>query len=194
MKIGVLALQGDFEAHERRLAELGAQPVAVRYARQLDAIDGLILPGGESTANLLLLEGEGLWEPLRRFAAEKPVLGTCAGAILLAREVAGPSQRSLGAMDFAIERNAYGRQIDSSIRRVAPERAFTERTRPGALEAVLIRAPIVRSVGPQVEVLIRDGKDPIMLEQGPRLAATFHAELTDDTRVHELFLTKVGRR
>ena len=194
MKIGVLALQGDFEAHERRLAELGAQPVAVRYARQLDAIDGLILPGGESTANLLLLEGEGLWEPLRRFAAEKPVLGTCAGAILLAREVAGPSQRSLGAMDFAIERNAYGRQIDSSIRRVAPERAFTERTRPGALEAVLIRAPIVRSVGPQVEVLIRDGKDPIMLEQGTRLAATFHAELTDDTRVHELFLAKVGRR
>ena len=194
MKIGVLALQGDFEAHERRLAELGAQPVAVRYARQLDAIDGLILPGGESTANLLLLEGEGLWEPLRRFAAEKPVLGTCAGAILLAREVAGPSQRSLGAMDFAIERNAYGRQIDSSIRRVAPERAFTERTRPGALEAVLIRAPIVRSVGPQVEVLIRDGKDPIMLEQGRHLAATFHAELTDDTRVHELFLAKVGRR
>ena len=194
MKIGVLALQGDFEAHERRLAELGAQPVAVRYARQLDAIDGLILPGGESTANLLLLEGEGLWEPLRRFTAEKPVLGTCAGAILLAREVAGPSQRSLGAMDFAIERNAYGRQIDSSIRRVEPERAFTERTRPGALEAVLIRAPIVRSVGPQVEVLIRDGKDPIMLEQGRHLAATFHAELTDDTRVHELFLAKVGRR
>ncbi len=193
MKIGVLALQGDFEAHGDRLADLGAQPVEVRYARQLDAIDGLILPGGESTVNLLLLEGEGLWAPLRRFAAEKPVLGTCAGAILLAREVAGPSQRSLGAMDFTVERNAYGRQIDSSIRRVEPEPAFSERTRPGALEAVLIRAPIVRSVGPQVEVLIRDGKDPLLLEQGRRLAATFHAELTDDTRVHELFLAKVGR-
>ncbi len=193
MKIGVLALQGDFEAHGRRLAELGAAPVDVRYARQLDEIDGLILPGGESTVNLLLLEGEGLWEPLRRFAAAKPVLGTCAGAILLAREVTGPSQRSLGAMDFAVERNAYGRQIHSSIRRVEPERSFTARTRPGALEAVLIRAPIVRSVGPQVEVLIRDGENPLMVEQGRSLAATFHAELTDDTRVHELFLAKIGR-
>ncbi len=193
MKIGVLALQGDFEAHGRRLAELGAEPVDVRYARQLDEIDGLILPGGESTVNLLLLEDEGLWEPLRRFAAAKPVLGTCAGAILLAREVSSPPQRSLGAMDFAVERNAYGRQIHSSIRRVEPERSFTDRTRPGALEAVLIRAPIIRSISPQVEVLIRDGEDPIMLEQGRHLAATFHAELTDDIRVHEIFLAKVER-
>lgn len=186
-------MQGDFAAHGRRLAALGAQPVEVRYARQLDAIEGLILPGGESTANLLLLESERLWEPLRRFAAAKPVLGTCAGAILLAREVAGPAQRSLGAMDFSVERNAYGRQIDSSIRRVKPGRSFTERTRDGELEAVLIRAPIVRSVGPAVEVLIRDGENPLLLEQGRRLAATFHAELTGDTRVHELFLAKAGQ-
>lgn len=194
MKIGILALQGDFEAHGRRLAELGAEPVEVRYARQLEAVEGLILPGGESTVNLLLLESERLWEPLRRFAAAKPILGTCAGAILLAREVAAPAQRSLGAMDFSVERNAYGRQIDSSIRRVKPERSFIERTRGGELEAVLIRAPIIRSVGPAAEVLIRDGETPLLVEQGRHLAATFHAELTDDTRVHELFLNKAARR
>jgi len=193
MKIGVLALQGDFEAHGRRLIELGAEPVDVRYARQFDEIDGLILPGGESTTNLLLLDREGLWEPLSRFADAKPILGTCAGAILLAREVTNPTQRSLGAMDISVERNAYGRQVDSSIRRVEPDPSFCDRTRNGQLEAVFIRAPIIRAVDPQVHVLIRDGEDPVMVEQGRHLAATFHSELTSDTRVHELFLEKIRR-
>jgi 5'-phosphate synthase pdxT subunit len=191
MKIGVLALQGDFEAHGRRLLELGAEAVDVRYARQFDEIDGLILPGGESTTNLLLLDREGLWEPLTRFADAKPMLGTCAGAILLARDVTNPTQRSLGAMDISVERNAYGRQVDSSIRRMEPDPSFCDRTRNGELEAVFIRAPIIRSVDPHVHILIRDGEDPVMVEQGRHLAATFHPELTDDTRVHELFLEKI---
>ena len=193
MNIGVLALQGDFEAHSRRLSQLGARAVEVRYARQLDELDGLVLPGGESTTNLLLLEQEGLWDPLLQFARVKPLLGTCAGAILLASDVANPRQSSLGAINMRIERNAYGRQLDSSIRAVRPEPAFLARTRSGPLEAVFIRAPIIRSVGSGVEVLLRDGADPILVEQGLHLAATFHAELTADTRLHELFLAKVGR-
>lgn len=191
MKIGVLALQGDFDAHGRRLIELGAEAVDVRYARQFDEIDGLILPGGESTTNLLLLDRESLWEPLSRFADAKPILGTCAGAILLARDVTNPTQRSLAAMDISVERNAYGRQVDSSIRRMEPDPSFCDRTRNGQLEAVFIRAPIIRSVDPRVHILIRDGEDPVMVEQGRHLAATFHPELTTDTRVHELFLGKI---
>ena len=191
MTVGVLALQGDFAAHCARLAELGAKPVEVRYANQLDEVEGLILPGGESTTNLILLAEEGLWERLQAFARERPVLGTCAGAILLAREVTNPSQTSIGAIDMRIERNAYGRQVDSSIRVVEPEPAFAARTAAGPLEAVFIRAPIIRSVGPGVEVLLRHGNDPILVEQGPHLAATFHAELTSDPRLHQLFLSKV---
>ena len=193
MTIGVLALQGDFEAHSRRLSELGADAVEVRYANQFDEVDGLILPGGESSTNLILMEEEGLWEPLSRFVREKPALGTCAGAILLASEVVNPPQPALAAIGMRIERNAYGRQVDSSIRTVEPEREFAERTHGGSLEAVFIRAPIIRSVDPGVAVLLRDGADPILVEQGRHLAATFHAELTGDTRLHELFLAKVRR-
>ena len=191
MKIGVLSLQGDFDAHAKRLAQLGADPVEVRYGEQLDRVQGLVLPGGESTTNLILLDEEGLWCPLHSFAAEKPILGTCAGAILLAREVENPSQPSLAAIDMRIERNAYGRQSDSSIRVVEPEPMFARRASGDALEAVFIRAPIIRSVGPSVDVLLRDAGNPILVEQGRHLAATFHAELTDDTRLHELFLGKV---
>ena len=191
MTVGVLALQGDFAAHCARLTELGASAVEVRYAAQLDQVDGLILPGGESTTNLILLDQEGLWSRLEDFARERPILGTCAGAILLAREVTNPSQASIGAIDMRIERNAYGRQVDSSIRVVEPEPAFAGRTAAGPLEAVFIRAPIIRSVGPGVEVLLRDGNDPILVEQGLHLAATFHAELTSDPRLHQLFLSKV---
>lgn len=193
MRVGVLALQGDFEAHSRRLSDLGAEAVEVRYGHQLEEIGGLVLPGGESTTNLILMEEERLWEPLQRFVGERPVLGTCAGAILLARDVSNPSQPSLGAIAMSVERNAYGRQADSSIRTVEPEPEFTERTRGGPLEAVFIRAPIIRSVDPGVTVLLRDGSDPILVEQGRHLAATFHAELTTDTRLHELFLDKVRR-
>lgn len=193
MKIGVLALQGDFDAHSRRLVELGAEAVEVRYASQFDKVDGLVLPGGESTTNLILMEEENLWEPLNRFVQDKPVLGTCAGAILLATEVTNPTQRSLGAIGMRIERNAYGRQVDSSIRTVEPESGFIERTHGGSLETVFIRAPIIRSVDPGVAVLLRDGPDPILVEQGLHLAATFHAELTADRRLHQLFLEKVRR-
>lgn len=191
MKVGVLALQGDFEAHSRRISDLGAQAVEVRYGRQLDEVDGLVLPGGESTTNLILMEEEGLWEPLQRFADTRPVLGTCAGAILLARDVSNPAQPSFGVIAMAVERNAYGRQADSSIRVVEPEREFAARTSGGPLEAVFIRAPIITSVDPGVTVLLRDGPDPILVEQGRHLAATFHAELTADTRLHQLFLDKV---
>ena len=193
MRVGVLALQGDFDAHSRRLSDLGAEAVEVRYGHQLEGIRGLVLPGGESTTNLILMEEERLWEPLQEFVGARPVLGTCAGAILLARNVSNPSQPSLGAIAMSVERNAYGRQVDSSIRTVEPEPEFTERTRGGPLEAVFIRAPIIRSVDPGVTVLLRDGSNPILVEQGRHLAATFHAELTADTRLHELFLDKVRR-
>ena len=127
MKIGVLAIQGDFAAHGRALSALGVEAVEVRYAKQLDEIDGLIIPGGESTTMLKLLDEERLFEPLAEFAASKPVMGTCAGAILLASEVTSPAQRSLGVLDIAVERNAYGRQVDSSIRRIAPSASFAQR-------------------------------------------------------------------
>lgn len=191
MKIGVLALQGDFEAHSQRLAELGAEPVEMRYASQLREVQGLILPGGESSTNIILLEREGLWDELLEFAREKPILGTCAGAILLASHVSNPPQPSLAAMDMSVERNAYGRQVDSSIRTIEPEPEFAERTASGSLEAVFIRAPIIRSIGPQAKPLLRDREEPILVEQGLHLAATFHPELTADTRLHELFLDKV---
>ncbi len=191
MKIGVLALQGDFEAHSQRLAELDVEPVEMRYASQLREVQGLVLPGGESSTNIILLEREGLWDGLLEFAREKPILGTCAGAILLASRVSNPPQPSLAAVDMSIERNAYGRQVDSSIRTIEPEPEFAERTASGSLEAVFIRAPIIRSIGPQVRPLLRDGDEPILVEQGLHLAATFHPELTADTRLHKLFLDKV---
>lgn len=194
MRIGVLAIQGDFAAHGKVLSALGAEPVDVRYAAQLDSIEGLIIPGGESTTMLKLLEEENLLEPLRDFASLKPVMGTCAGAILLASEVTSPAQQSLAVMDIALERNAYGRQVDSSIRRITPSREFAERAGAGELEAVFIRAPIIRKAGEGVGVLLRDANDPVLVEQGPHLAATFHPELSADRRVHRLFLSKVSAR
>lgn len=193
MSIGVLALQGDFEAHQRALADLDAHTVQVRCASGLQAIEGLILPGGESTTMLRLLIEEGLFEPLAAFAREKPTLGTCAGAILLARETLSPPQTSLGVLDIAIERNAYGRQLDSSIRRVKPSRAFEDAVGEGDLEAVFIRAPIVRRIGAGVEVLASDGDTPVLVRQGSCLASTFHPELTTDRRVHRLFLATIER-
>jgi 5'-phosphate synthase pdxT subunit len=191
MRVGVLALQGDFEAHQRALAELGADSVQVRSESALATVDGLILPGGESTTMLKLLAEEGLFEPLRAFARVKPVLGTCAGAILLAAETLSPVQASLGALDITIERNAYGRQLDSSIRRVRPSAAFEQAAGPGELEAVFIRAPIVRRLGEGVETLASDGDTPVLVRQGNVLAATFHPELSADRRVHRLFLATI---
>lgn len=189
MNIGVLALQGDFEAHQRALSDLGVPSSQVRAAADLAAVDALAMPGGESTTMLKLLDQEGLTEPLLAF--KKPILATCAGVILLAREVRHPQQRSLGLLDAVVERNAYGRQVASSIRRIHPEPAFIERTEPGDLEAVFIRAPIIREVGPEASVLARDGEHPILVEQGRILAATFHPELTADRRIHRLLLAKI---
>ena len=190
-KVGVLALQGDFAAHGAALARGGAEPVYVRHAGQLDEIEGLIIPGGESTTMLKLLVYENMMAPLEEFGRRRPIFGTCAGAILLAREVSRPAQPSLGLMDIAVERNAYGRQIDSRVTVIHPGAEFAARTAPGDLEAVFIRAPVIRKVGAGAKVLAEYGGDPVLVEQGPHLAATFHPELTGDARVHALFLGKL---
>ena len=181
---GVLALQGDFEAHRKALERAGARAVEVRTAAELDACDGLVLPGGESSTMLKLLQEENLMEPLRRFASEKPVYGSCAGAILLAGQVSRPAQDSLNLMDIAVERNAYGRQIDSRIAKVAVEGE-------GDLEAVFIRAPVIRRVGRDARVLARYQGDPVWVEQGRHMVTTFHPELTGDPRVHRRFVEKL---
>jgi 5'-phosphate synthase pdxT subunit len=183
MKIGVLALQGDFDAHRRRLQELGAEVVLIKKPEQLDTIDGLVIPGGESGTFLKLLGEEG-FEKLRQFVRLKPTFGTCAGAILLATEVENPKQAGLGALDIGIRRNAYGRQVDSSIR---------EGQLAGSpLEMVFIRAPKIERIGPNVEVLATEGNDPVAVRQGRTMAATFHPELSEDTRIHQAFLDLCG--
>jgi 5'-phosphate synthase pdxT subunit len=193
MKIGVLALQGDFDAHRRRLEELGVEVILVKKPEQLDEIDGLVIPGGESGTFLKLL-GEAGFEKLRQFARLKPTFGTCAGAILLANEVENPKQSGLGAIDIRIRRNAYGRQIDSSIRegRFIQRPAREKDKRDAPLEMVFIRAPKIERVGPGVEVIATEGDDPVAVRQGKVMAATFHPELSDDTRVHQAFLDLVG--
>ncbi|HEV3330590.1 MAG TPA: pyridoxal 5'-phosphate synthase glutaminase subunit PdxT [Bryobacteraceae bacterium] len=190
-RVGVLALQGDFAAHEAALERAGAECVQVRDAAQLRGIDGLVLPGGESTTMLKLLHYENLLEPLVQFAREKPVFGTCAGAILLAKEVSHPSQESFGIMDIDVERNGYGRQLDSRVTELEPEAEFQKRTAPGKLEAVFIRAPIIRRLGAGTKVLVRYNGDPVLVEDRQYLAATFHPELTSDSRIHKLFLEKL---
>jgi 5'-phosphate synthase pdxT subunit len=190
-RVGVLALQGDFEAHERALERAGATPVQVRTAEELNNIDGLVIPGGESTTMLKLLNYMDLKEPVREFAVKKPVFGTCAGAILLAKEVLNPAQDSFGLVDLTVERNAYGRQIDSRVAHISPEASFGERAGEGDMEAVFIRAPIIRRTGPAVRVLAEYEGDPVLVEQGQYLVATFHPELTQDPRVHRLFLSKL---
>jgi len=190
-KVGVLSLQGDFAAHGAALQRVGAEPVYVRSAAQFAGLDGLVIPGGESTTMLKLLRYDGLMEPLEEFARRKPVFGTCAGAILMASQVSAPAQESLGLMDISVERNGYGRQVDSRVTFIEPDADFERRTAPGPLEAVFIRAPIIRRVGDGAKVLARYGGDPVLVEQGPHLAATFHPELTRDGRVHQLFLEKL---
>jgi len=185
MKIGVLAIQGDFDAHRRRLEQLGAEVVLVRKPEQLDEIDGLVIPGCESGAFLKILGKEG-FDKLKQFVHLKPTFGTCAGAIMLAKEITNPTQPGLNALDIRIRRNAYGRQIDSSIR-------TGETTLPGGpLEMVFIRAPKIESVGPGVEVIARDGSDPVAVRQGRTMAATFHPELSDDMRIHRAFLDLIN--
>jgi 5'-phosphate synthase pdxT subunit len=182
-KIGVLALQGDFEAHRNALDRAGAQAVEVRSAQDLKSVDGLVIPGGESTTMLKLLNIEGLFAPLRNFGQSKPIFGTCAGAILLASEVLNPPQESLGLMDLTVERNAYGRQIDSRIARIELD--------GDAAEAVFIRAPAIRRIGPEGKVMATYLDSPVLVEEGKHMVATFHPELTDDARIHKHFLEKV---
>jgi pyridoxal 5'-phosphate synthase pdxT subunit len=183
--IGVLALQGAFEVHARRLAELGAETRLVRKPQDLDGLDGLVLPGGESTTFLKHLERAGFYDVLDTFVHTMPVFGTCAGCILLAREVTNPAQRSFNALDITVERNAYGRQNDSVILQA-------ETSLPaGPLEMVFIRAPRISRLGPGIEALATRNGDPVLVRQGRILAATFHPELTEDRRVHALFLDMV---
>ena len=190
-RVGVLALQGDFEAHQKALERAGAEAVQVRTVEELENIDGLIIPGGESTTMLKLLNLMDLKESLRRFVSEKPVFGTCAGAILLAKDVLNPPQESFGAVDLTVERNGYGRQIDSRVAQIEPDAEFQRRVGAGEMEAVFIRAPIIRRAGPGVNILAQYDGDPVLVEQGKYLVATFHPELTDDPRVHKLFLSKL---
>jgi 5'-phosphate synthase pdxT subunit len=190
-KVGVLSLQGDFAAHGAAVKRAGAEPVYVRERAQLGEIDGLILPGGESSTMLKLLRQENLLDDLAEFGRHKPIFGTCAGAILMARDVTNPAQESLGLMDIEVERNAYGRQLDSRVVNLDTEREFEQRTAPGKLEAVFIRAPIIRRAGNGVQVLAEYEGDPVLIEQGPHMAATFHPELSQDVRVHRLFLEKL---
>jgi 5'-phosphate synthase pdxT subunit len=193
--VGVLAVQGDFDAHRVMLDRLQTSSRLVRKAAELENLSGLILPGGESTTLLKFFERETLWEPLQRFAQEHPVFGTCAGAILMAEQVENPPQRSLGLIRMRIRRNAYGRQVHSSIHLVqpAPELGGSSSEQP-SLEAVMIRAPVITDTAKDVTVLASFEQKPILVRQGRHLAATFHPELTSDTRVHSYFCGIISQR
>jgi pyridoxal 5'-phosphate synthase pdxT subunit len=188
-RVGVLALQGAFAAHARVLNDLGADAVEVRRPAELEGVDALVMPGGESTTMSMLLESSGLFDPIaKRLADGLPVLGTCAGMILLATEVIDgrQDQRSFGAIDLTVRRNAYGRQVDSfetdlDIAEVGPT----------PFHAVFIRAPGVERVGPDVEVLAELDGQAVLARQGPVTVAAFHPELSDDPRLHARFLEEV---
>ena len=183
VRIGILALQGDFDAHARTYAVLGVDTVELRRVSDLREIDGLVLPGGESTTLLKLMEDEPWFEALRAFRdAGKALFATCAGAILLARDVVDPAQRSVGLLDATIRRNGFGRQVDS----FETDLDVVGEERP--VKAVFIRAPRFLAVGPEVEVLARLDEEPVLVRQGNMLAATFHPELTEDRRLHRRFL------
>ena len=186
--IGVLALQGDFEAHRDALKRAGVAAREVRSADEILVSTGLVIPGGESTALRLLMEGTGIEDAIRALAARgNPVLGTCAGAILLARDVEGPRAEGFGLLPMTVVRNAYGRQLDSAVVRL------TDLARPvlgdEPLEAVFIRAPKISSVDSTVEVLARRDGNPVLVRKGNVTAATFHPELTKDPRVLTVFLS-----
>lgn len=180
--IGVLALQGAFDVHAKRLAELGAAARLIRKPEELATVDALVLPGGESTTFLKHLERAGFYSVLDEFVRSRPVFGTCAGCILLAKDVTNPPQHSFGVLDIDVQRNAYGRQNDSVI-------LHADSVLPGGpMEMVFIRAPRISRIGPGVEVLARRADDPVLVRSGHLLAATFHPELSEDRRVHQLFL------
>ena len=190
MTIGVLALQGDFDLHRKALARIGHESAEVRLPRQLEQVDGLIMPGGESTTLLKLLDEWEFVPALEKFhAAGKPIFGTCAGLILLAREVEGPAQPSLGLIDITAERNAYGRQKESF--ETEGEADLGQGPRP--LKLVFIRAPRIRRLGPRVTPLVMYQEQCVMARQGTVLVAAFHPEITDDPAVHRYFASMVGQ-
>lgn len=185
--VGVLALQGDYAEHGRMLERIGCRSRQVRRVDELEGLAALIIPGGESTTMLKFIEEGGLTEPLRKLYADGSALyGTCAGAILLAKEVTSPRQASLGLMDLTVERNGYGRQMDSHV---AEEPCPELGSAP--LPMVFIRAPIIRRVGKGVTVLARHRGEPVLVRQGRLLVSTFHPELSDDERVHRYFIERV---
>jgi len=187
--IAVLALQGDFEAHRKALDAVGIESFEAKRPEDLDAAAGLVIPGGESTTLWKFFEWAPWEEAIRRFAAAgRPILGTCAGAIVLARDVTNPIQKGLGILDISVERNAYGRQVDSFVGEAeAPSLG-------GRIPAVFIRAPRIRRVGPEVSTLATRQGEPVLVRQGRIHAATFHPELTDDRRVHALVFSDTGAR
>jgi 5'-phosphate synthase pdxT subunit len=189
LRIGVLAVQGDFAAHAEMLQTLGAETIEVRALADLQGCDALVLPGGESTTQLQFLQEEGLFDAIKTFAGkQRPVFGTCAGAILLANKVQHPAQDSLELMDMTVTRNAYGRQMASDVF------FASSKLRPAPLEMVFIRAPVIEKVAERTEVLAEYGGKPVLVQQGNLLAATFHPELTSDTTVHRHFLDLVRKR
>jgi pyridoxal 5'-phosphate synthase pdxT subunit len=189
LRIGVLAVQGDFAAHAEMLQKLGAETIEVRALADLQSCDALVLPGGESTTQLQFLQEEGLFDAIKIFAGkQRPIFGTCAGAILLANKVQHPAQDSLQLMDMTVTRNAYGRQIASDV-------FFgSSKLRPTPMEMVFIRAPIIEKVAESAEVLAEYSGKPVLVQQGNLLAATFHPELTSDSTVHRHFLDLVRKR
>ena len=188
--IGVLALQGDVPEHVRALEAAGATAVPVKTLAQLEGVEGLVIPGGESSTVGMLLERFGLMEPLReRVAGGMPLFGTCTGLILMAREIEGSGQPRIGCLDITVKRNAYGRQVDSFESKVdVPEIGGDP------VQAVFIRAPQVTHVAPEVEVLAEGETGPVVVRQGKLLGATFHPELTGDTRLHALFVRMARER
>jgi len=188
MKIGIVAIQGDFAAHAAMLQKLGAETAEVRTVKDLEGCDGIILPGGESTTQLQFLKEEGLYDAIRKFVRDGgAIFGTCAGAILLATHVKNPEQESLGLLDMTVLRNGYGRQLASDV--------FWGKTalKPEPLEMVFIRGPIIEQVGKGITVLAKHEGNPALVEKDNVLAATFHPELTDDATIHEHFLAMAGR-
>jgi len=187
--IGILALQGDFEKHEQKIAELGETPLFVKTVQDLKQCDGLIIPGGESTTLLKLMKKHDLWEPVIQFSKTKPIYGTCAGCILAAKEIVDIEQDSLQLIDVSVRRNAYGRQVDSFIDDID----LKLNGAPDTMEGVFIRAPKIIAIGDGVTPLAWHNADVILAEQGLVLVGTFHPELTDDLHIHEYFIDKVHK-
>jgi pyridoxal 5'-phosphate synthase pdxT subunit len=184
MKIGIVAIQGDYDAHAKVLARLGVEYKFVRTPADLAGFAGVILPGGESTTHLKVMTEEGLFDALKKFAAaDGAFFGTCAGTILLAKQVHGPAQASLGLLNASVLRNGYGRQLASDVH------TGKTKLRARPLEMVFIRAPIIESVGKGVQVLAEDAGHPVLVRQGKILASTFHPELSGDPSIHEYFLS-----